>query len=137
LELPFRTALVSLCLHSLLGAKEVLLDNEHHGFPLRHHGGNIRNRGNRLISKAKMTRRMPVQYLKRRTSAQCCMRTAVVPEFCQRNPFEPLAWAGMDKTPKVSFQALVYPFSLTIGLGVVCSTQAQLNLSQAEKLLLE
>ena len=58
-ELALGPPFVSLLLHALLGAKQVLPDGRPHGCTLSHHGSNIGHRGNRFVSKTKMSRRMP------------------------------------------------------------------------------
>jgi hypothetical protein len=41
----------------------------------------------------------------------------------------------VNKEPQVSFQTLVNPFGLTIGLGMVCTTHKQIHFEQFEEFL--
>lgn len=65
-----------------------------------------------------MMGKMVVQYLKR-CSVDGGMKTCVVPELNQGEPFEPLSWAGVNEAAEKRLQTLVDAIHLTVYLGVV------------------
>ena len=62
------------------------------------------------------------------------MEAGIIPKFYRWQPLTPFVGAGMDKAPQISFQALVKPLRLTIGLGVVGGAATEGHIRQLEQL---
>ena len=62
------------------------------------------------------------------------MEAGIIPKFRRWQPLTPFVGAGMDKALQISFQALVKPLCLTIGLGVIGGAAVKGDIRKLEQL---